>query len=354
MDKFPNIGIVYLGSSGAGVKFTELLIEELPKHSLSITLFSRKSEIQSKNNLKIVTIEIPSLRILALFGIGRRRAKKQIIQEIQRAGIQTVLIPMAHPWDVSMQDELRSKGLKIIRIIHDANRHPGDLWPRDRHIKKMCDVDCAITLSRYTESLITNFSSNTIVSCIPKLEYRSDIESVIELKGFQNYDLVIGRQKKYQNLNSVVKWWMSIPVEAKQGRTLIVAGKMSLTSRLRFALATDVVLIRRWLSDGEFQNLIGRANRVICIYREASQSGIISAAQSNNTPVLASNVGGLMEQIESFGGGVVARLESPNDWLMKYDELNKVRPKSYNIEFATPQFISDIISAILQTERRVK
>jgi glycosyltransferase involved in cell wall biosynthesis len=218
----------------------------------------------------------------------------------------------------------------------------------------MCDVDCAITLSRYTESLITNFSSNTIVSCIPKLEYRSDIESVVELKGFQNYDLVIGRQKKYQNLKSVVKWWMSIPVEAKQGRTLIVAGKMSLTSRLRFAWATDVVLIRRWLSDGEFQSLIGRANRVICLYREASQSGIISAAQSNNTPVLASNVGGLMEQIESFGGGVVARLESPNDWLLKYDELNKVRPKSYNIEFATPQFISDIISAILQTERRVK
>jgi hypothetical protein len=64
MDKFPDIGIVYLGSSGAGVKFTELLIEELPKHSLSITLFSRKSEIQSKNNLKIVTLEIPSLRIL--------------------------------------------------------------------------------------------------------------------------------------------------------------------------------------------------------------------------------------------------------------------------------------------------
>jgi hypothetical protein len=351
VDKFPNIGVVYLGSSGAGVKFTELLVKELPKHSLNLTLFSRKSEIQSRRNLKIVTIEIPSLRLLALFGIGRNRAKKRIIQEIQSAGIQTLLIPMAHPWDLSMQDELRSKGVKIIRIIHDANRHPGDLWPRDRHIKKMCDVDCAITLSRHTESQIKNFSSNTIVSCIPKLEYGSDIESVIDLDGFQNYDLVIGRQKKYQNLKSVVKWWISIPADAKQRRTLIVAGEMSLTSRLRFALATDVVLIRRWLSDGEFQSLIKRANRVICLYREASQSGIISAAQSNNTPVLASNVGGLVEQISFFGGGVVARLESPNDWLMKYYELNEVRPNALNTNSATPKFISDTLSAILQMER---
>src|ERR1035437_620495 len=93
------IGLLYLGSSGAGVKFTELLSEELPKYGKDVTLFTRKRKFQRRNNLQVFLVKLPSSRVLAAIGIGRDRAMWQIIQQIRKDKIRIVIIPMAHPWD---------------------------------------------------------------------------------------------------------------------------------------------------------------------------------------------------------------------------------------------------------------
>ena len=94
----------------------------------------------------------------------------------------------------------------------------------------------------------------------------------------------------------------------------------------------DVIFINRWLSDVEFLDLISGANRVICLYKEASQSGVVSAAQSLKVPLLVSDIGGLPNQINSFGGGLVASYQSKADWQFKYEELNKKRMNFSDID----------------------
>jgi len=298
-----------------------------------------------------ISIQIPSLRLLAWIGIGRKRAKIRVIQLIKEAKIETILIPMAHPWDLYWQKLLRSQGVKIIRIIHDAKRHPGDLWPRNRDIEKLCNSDYVITLSRYTASLLQDLTQSIIVSCIPEFEYSVETYKTSEFSEIEDYDLIIGRQRKYQNSKSVIKWWTNLPAEVKNGRKLVVAGKLSLFTRVLLNNPQNVIFINRWLSEKEFENLISGANRIICLYKEASQSGIISAAQSKSIPVLVSDAGGLQEQIETFGGGVVASLGSKEDWELKYELLNKMEFHASNHIFATPRFISDIMRAIALVEK---
>jgi hypothetical protein len=43
---------------------------------------------------------------------------------------------MSSPGDLQI-DSLRTYGVKVTRVIHDINKHPGDLWPTNKTIKKM-------------------------------------------------------------------------------------------------------------------------------------------------------------------------------------------------------------------------
>lgn len=345
------IGILYLGSSGAGVKFTELLGEELAKYGKEFVLITRKNGLRDPRNLRVFEVKMPSLRTLAALGIGRRRTERQIIDVVRRFQIGTIIIPMAHPWDVRFQKNLQSQGVKIIRIIHDAKRHPGDIWPRNKDIKKLCNVDAIITLSRYTASLLENSEHKTIISCHPELKYGSFGSTSNNRVFGSEYDLIIGRQKKYQNTKTVVKWWAKLPEDIKGGRRLVVAGDVGTVTRLLLRGTRNVIFLDRWLTDAEFGNLVAHANRIICIYKEASQSGIVSAAQSRMVPVLVSDVGGLPEQIESFGGGLVTSLDSHFDWKTKYESLDQLEIRSNSHEMATAKFMNDVMQALDQVSR---
>jgi hypothetical protein len=347
-----SIGVLYFGSSGAGVKFTELLRDELSKDDKKIVIMARKKELLRGNHSEDLLVEIPKLRVLAALGVGRNKAQKQIFNKIKRDNIRTIIIPMAHPWDLSFQELLQAEGVKIIRIIHDAKRHPGDIWPRTRDIERMCDADFVVTLSQFVASILKVQKRKLLVSCHPELKYGNQITPSNHQELARDYDLIIGRHKKYQNTRMVAKWWTSLPEQLKQGRKLVVAGRVGYTTKVSLSTQNNLLVHNKWLSDFEFGKLVAGANRVICIYREASQSGIVSAAQSSQTPVLVSNVGGLPEQIESSGGGLVTKLESKDDWQIKYAELNNLTNQSTVYETPTRRFMNDVETAITRIEKK--
>jgi glycosyltransferase involved in cell wall biosynthesis len=66
------------------------------------------------------------------------------------------------------------------------------------------------------------------------------------------------------------------------------------------------VVINRWLTDGELGQLLVSHDAVVLTHTEASQSGIISAALGAGLPVVTTPAGGLAEQVQSRGGGLVS------------------------------------------------
>jgi glycosyltransferase involved in cell wall biosynthesis len=350
--KKPNkrIGILYLGSNGAGVNFAKLLSKEFPSYGREVVLFKRTNLLFDHPLLEMVNIDLPKRKFFAFLGAGQRKAFNKIKFECQTRNIKTIIIPMAHPWDLRFQSKLRSCGIRMIRVIHDPSRHPGDIWPTDSAIKSMCEVEALVTLSQYTASKLETDTSKVTVSCHPELQYSKGNRPNNHSSAQSNYDLIIGRQKKYQNTVQVVKWWARLPKELTNNRTLIVAGKLGLVPKFLLRKEKNVVFKNQWLSDEEFEKLILNSSRVLCLYTEASQSGIVAATQSLKIPVLVSDVGGLPEQIHRFGGGVIVPIRRQSEWQEMYSQLNEIAPASFKGESPTDIFMRDILKAIEQAE----
>ncbi len=91
-------------------------------------------------------------------------------------------------------------------------------------------------------------------------------------------------------------------------KSLTIAGKGKLSNRFN---KINFFLVNKWLTNHEIDTLIRNSHLVVLPYTEASQSGVLAIAQSLSTPVVATPVGGLIDQIDNLHNGVVAESLSP-------------------------------------------
>lgn len=91
---------------------------------------------------------------------------------------------------------------------------------------------------------------------------------------------------------------------------VVVAGAGSDPAVRRMAANPRFVIIQRYVANREVVNLTRNAVAVVCPYKSASQSGIVSTAFLFGRPIIASDVGGFGEFIETGANGV---LTSPGD-----------------------------------------
>jgi glycosyltransferase involved in cell wall biosynthesis len=63
-----------------------------------------------------------------------------------------------------------------------------------------------------------------------------------------------------------------------------------------------VEIDRRWIAETELPDLLAWSDALVLPYREASQSGVAAAALAQGRYVLATNVGGLAEQLAGKAG----------------------------------------------------
>jgi glycosyltransferase involved in cell wall biosynthesis len=337
-----SIGLLYLGSKGAGVKFLELLSQELSSNYETHIYVRSDVDFLLPRSAHVHSLALPKSRIMLLLGVQKHRVLKRIIESVKESQIDGVIIPMAHPWDLFFEPTLLEIGIKVVRIIHDPKKHPGDVFPTNKQIRSLCKSKVLITLSSYTANEIGRFTNSRIISSVhPFLPYLDSRRNSAFTANHESYDLIIGRQKRYQNVFAAVKWWLQLPSPLKQNRYLLVAGKLNFLLRT-FMKLKKVKVHSGWVSEKDFVDLIRNANRVLCLYKEASQSGVISIAQQFGIPVLATNVGGLSEQLDTLGGGLIVPVNDKNDWLSGYAELNNRGRDTKPVLNPTQVFVRDV------------
>ncbi len=87
---------------------------------------------------------------------------------------------------------------------------------------------------------------------------------------------------------------------------LLIAGDGSLGPyRRQLKNLKRVEIINRWVAEDEISQLFERADMVVLPYTSASQSGVLAVAAGYGLPVIATQVGGLPEQISDGKTGLL-------------------------------------------------
>jgi len=224
---------------------------------------------------------------------------------------------MSHVWSPLLVPLIRRAGAKYVVVVHDAAPHPGDRRGMVTRwiLREAAMADHVITLSRFVANGLVRdhgFSESRIsVLFHPDLDYRAS-RGITRDPDRPLRVLFTGRLLAYKGIDLLVE---AAEVLRRRGIgvDLGVYGRGEISASLRRRLsALDIRLVNRWLSHEELAQTLSDHDVVVAPYVEASQSGVIAAAFGAGVPVIATPVGGLVEQVVDGVTGLICGAATPD------------------------------------------
>ena len=285
-----SLGVVYLGTRGAGAQLSLDLLEKFELKGITCSvLINSFNEIANKYpSSKITTFRGYRNKIFYLLPTAHKRLFfNEFLEDLLKKKIQYVVFTMHHPFNLQFMTKLRQHGVKIIVLAHDVQTHPGEYWPTEKFLEKYySQADLIICLSSFVHKKLLDKNYNSVLSKLPS-------ETKLVMNSIQipeTYCLFVGRIKKYKGLNVLLKAWAQVDQPKVK---LVIAGEGRVPRRA-FNLK-NVFVLNKWLNHSEIHNLVAHSSFVILPYKEASQSGILKIAEVYEKACLVTPVGALPE-----------------------------------------------------------
>ncbi len=302
--------IVYLGKRGGGALLTRQIASELSKSINGICVYTvdRNEEIPNyPESVKLKILRLHSNKfgnLVKLFKFPSLMFNSILVAS--KTSTRWILFPMMSPTDYLLSRVLQLLGFKIIRVVHDFSPHPGDKWPTKKTILRVSKfADHVICLSSYVANDFREVGVNVEVSRFPC--YQAIDKSVYQKK--KDQISFIGRGNEYKNLQV-----LELLTESDEFLecTFLVAGNLAslVHPRLR---NTRVTTISGWLTLKELEKIIAESDTLVLPYTSATQSGLVDIAAAFSTKIVATPVGGLIEQVEKDLNGYLAKSTDPLD-----------------------------------------
>lgn len=211
----------------------------------------------------------------------------------------------------------RLSDIPLITTIHDFTQHLGDrnffTSKISEYISKRTDKFVVLTGS-YAPLVAKKYGKPMeAVAHIPhaNFSYYNLDGAAPRFDNIHNALLFFGRISKYKGV-SVLLRSMRILHKRRPELKLVIAGSGNLTAEdmsIINSMPDNISLMNGWLPDTMVWELFAGADMTIVPYIDASQSGVVAISFSSGRTVVATDVGGLREQVEPGGGIVIP----PND-----------------------------------------
>ena len=121
----------------------------------------------------------------------------------------------------------------------------------------------------------------------------------------QGYVLFFGSISSYKGIDVLCEAMKKVHASRPDAK-LIIAGKGTIYFDVStYMEAGFLELHNRYITTEELVGFIKKAAFVVCPYIDATQSGVIMSAFALNTPVIATNVGGLSEMVADGRHGLI-------------------------------------------------
>ena len=304
----------YWGRRGGGAQFTLGLARALaarPGLRLSLSVSAQGELLEGFRATGAEVDAVSTYRDAVGFALGLARVpalSRRLVAQARQADV--VISGMAHPWTPLVAPALARAGLVYVPVVHDAAPHPGDLalgWAW-RVGRELAAARAAVALSgAVAEALRARAPALPVIRLALPALLASPPPSRPVAAGPGLRLLFFGRFRAYKGLDLLRDAFAQLRA-AQPTATLRVVGEGDAEACAPgLAAQPGVTLEPRWVAEAEIPALLAAADAVVLPYREASQSGIAAQALAMGIPVVATPVGGLVEQVRPGAGGVLAR-----------------------------------------------
>lgn len=238
----------------------------------------------------------------------------RVSRAIRAAGVDVALCAMPAPLDFVMAAALRRAGVAYAVMVHDAELHPGDRFPMQIGLQRWL-LRGAGVLFALTEHVAAQLRARGVGvrqallgASLPPFVF-GPAPRAVGAHGGKLRLLSFGRLLPYKGLDLLADTLTLLA--GRQDLEVRVVGSGPETAELARLRGMGFVTVEnRWVPEAELGGLLAWADALVLSHREASQSGVAAAAISARRWVVATRVGGLVEQLEGQGMSVLCEAEA--------------------------------------------
>jgi glycosyltransferase involved in cell wall biosynthesis len=219
--------------------------------------------------------------------------------QVRRLAPDIALCAMPGPLDLAMHAALRRAGVPYAVVVHDADAHPGDGYPLQMTLQRALvrRADALVVLSEHVrrrleaqgltkgKKIVRSILPPPVLPALPPVRTH---EGPFRLLSF-------GRLLAYKGLDllaaALAQLLPQMPLEVRIVGQGPEGADLAALRRL-----PGVTVENRWVPDAEIPSLLAWADALVLSHREASQSGVAAAALAARRFLVATRVGGLVEQ----------------------------------------------------------
>lgn len=310
----------YWGRKGAGGQLTQALAAALarrPDVQVALSLSEQADLLGEIRALGLPVDAVPTYRDAVGFAAGWLRVPglaRRLRRQATGFGADVVVSVMTHLWTPLVAPGLREAGLPYVAMVHDAEPHPGDpslFWER----RLTRELDAASAAIAFSDSVAAGIRRRRPALPVHRLtlgaHLRAPGATVAGERRAEVHFLNAGRLRAYKGLDLLRDAWRILAPQHPEARLLVAGEGDARALAPGLADLPGVTVRETWLAEAEMAGLIAAADVVVLPYREASQSGVASAAHGAGVPVIVTPVGGLAEQVRDGVDGIVARDLTP-------------------------------------------
>jgi glycosyltransferase involved in cell wall biosynthesis len=223
-----------------------------------------------------------------------------LTEQVRALAPDAAMCAMPGPLDLAMHAALRRLGVPMAVVVHDADPHPGDGFPLQMALQRALvrRADAVVALSDHVARRLdeqgmvrgkTLLRTSLPAAPLPVLP-------PVRAHGGPFRLLSFGRLLAYKGLDLLAASLAQLLPDA--GIVVRVVGSGPESAELAaLRRLPGVTVENRWVPEAELPALLGWADGMVLSHREASQSGVAVAALAARRLLVATRVGGLVEQV---------------------------------------------------------
>jgi glycosyltransferase involved in cell wall biosynthesis len=295
------------GRRGAGPRFAAELAASLGEVPGIVSLLSLPIQSEQLQSAAPPDCALPVSTYTGIAGyLGRMLTLPlllpPLLRRLRALRPDVAVCAMPAALDLLMSAALRRLGVPFFVVIHDAEAHPGDGFPLQMLLQRRLARQATglITLSDHVAQLLRergDLAGRPIISLYHPPFAFGPMPPPPGAHGGPLRLLFFGRLLPYKGLDLFAAALQRLG--ARSDISVRVVGQGPETPALEALRGLKQVTVEnRWVPEDEVGALLGWADALVLSHTEASQSGVAAAAVAARRWVVATRVGGLVEQLQ--------------------------------------------------------